>query len=262
MNKKVIIIVLVILIVLVLIFCIKPKNKTNESNNIDVTNTANEVVETKTNAVELKKSLGAVKCEEASDLAIKDFISKYDESTFYVKSEWYPTEIYFIFDFNNDDNKDCLLIYDNMLYLYQLIDDEVKIIFSKEAENGVFNVYELLKNDSEEKQLLILDEFADGLCYEACTIDLMRIEEDRIVFEKLATYSCDQEKESAERAAIESNPTLTEIEKEEASINAHTLKYTVYGEESTEKEYDNFIKDIKSKYTLLNKSSEYMNLFD
>ena len=137
MNKKVIIIVLVILIVLVLIFCIKPKNKTNESNNIDVTNTANEVVETKTNAVELKKSLGAVKCEEASDLAIKDFISKYDESTFYVKSEWYPTEIYFIFDFNNDDNKDCLLIYDNMLYLYQLIDDEVKIRVSNE-----FNLFE------------------------------------------------------------------------------------------------------------------------
>ncbi len=265
MNRKIIIIIAIILIVLIL--CFSLSNKKSESNIVnesDITNDLvdNNVEEQSISKVELKKSLGATKCQDVSDDEIKNLMKTYTESTVYVKNEWYPTEIYLVFDFNNDENMECILIYNNKLYLYQLVDDEAQIVFSKEAENGVFNIFEVTNNETEEKEILITDEFADGLCYEASIIDLMRIEEDMIVFEKLSTYSCDQEKEISAREAIEANPNLTETEREDAYINAHTLKYRVYGEEATEKEFNNFIKDLKTKYTLLTKSNEYSELFD
>ena len=261
MNKKIYLVIAIIFICLCLIFAFG-KKKDKGTANVITNIVSNTIVDEPIKTSVIKKSLGAKKCEEIEDENIKELITEHNESYYLVKNEWYPTEKYLVFDINDDNQMECLVIYDETLYLYQLVDGEVEIAFSKDAENGILGFFELYNRENKNIEVLIVDYFADGLCYENCIYDLLRIEDDAVIFEKLGSYACDIEKEAELRAAIENDPNLSMEEKDDKIVDAHTLKFIVAGEEVSETEFDEFEEGLRTKYSVRNKSFEDSILFD
>ena len=136
-KKRIYLIIGIALLAIILFILLLNKNVNNKSSEKDNTisnDISNTIIENKTEFKIINKSIGAKKCSDVSDEYIEELINKYNESTYFVKNEWFPTEKYFVFDFNDDNQMECLLIYENTLYLYQLVDGKVEIVYSKEAE--------------------------------------------------------------------------------------------------------------------------------
>ena len=229
----------------------------------DLPYSANVVIE---NIVE--ENLVEEKTEQEEEIAVisNDYVSELLRTSKYqdyiTKNEWFPTEKYYITDLNLDDVLDCVAINSTNIYFYTLEDNNAKLIYTANVENEAIEFYEVFNKGNDEKSIIVLDIMADGLCYTNIIIKQFIYQDENIVEKVLGSYVCDQEIEQKLRTEIDLNDNLSDEEKDDLYIDAHTLKYKVGDQDVSADEFETFENNLKEKYQVLFKSNEYLDLFD
>ena len=190
---------------------------------------------------------------------ITNMIDNYSENEKYKVQEItpYSTAKYYLYDIDNDEEMECLVIYEGRLSIYhkdetgiiEIYDDSLTVSF------GFIGLYEIKNNDTGETELLSDVFTADGLCFEAEDIAFLKYENGELVFKNYFGYSCDQEEEERKRNSVNENETNKDL------ACFHTLEYWIDDDKVSLEEYQAHIEELNNQYTLIFKTDEELDLF-
>ena len=175
---------------------------------------------------------------------------------------------YYLFDFENNGEMECVIVYDFKLYMYRKSEQKVTTI-NDFRENRT--IYEVKNKLTGENELFIKTYNSNGICFEDMSLKTIKIEDNKIVIRPIIGYSCDTEKENKLREEINNNSKMDVTQKEEAIKDAHSLQYyrnnnyylradtsldidiiIVNDSVSLQKEiYDVYVEDYKNQYELV-----------
>ena len=205
---------------------------------------------------------------------IKKIIDNYDnKNECYFKREskspYHSEDTYVLFDFEKDEVPECIVLADD-IFVYKKDNSNIKLIFGNNDSDYSYiseytsgDAYFVKNNLTNEEELLIQVFGGEGYCYETKSLYSIVYKNDEIMIEEMFDYTCDSEEETRKREIIENNKNLSQKEKEDELIKAHTLKYLVKGKNVTEEKYEEYREELRSQYTLLDKTSDedYLDLF-
>ena len=200
---------------------------------------------------------------------IQSYIDKYDGKNKEIKQSLSDNKevLYYLFDFDYDEKMECLILYNNFLYVYKKGLKEPIFI------NGETNIslYEVIFKDSKRKELFMKSFNKHDICFESMMLSSITMEDGKFIVRPVFGYSCDTEAEEEIRRKINSETVYDYDQKQEMLKNAHTVKYyynVLYTAAANtkldldyliindsrnidKKEYDRYSKEFLNKYKLV-----------
>ena len=154
---------------------------------------------------------------------IDEIIDKYDGSNKETKLKISDGKdaLYYLFDFDDDGIMECIISYNNRIYIYRKQMKEPSLI----SWDSNIKIYEVKNRENNKHEILLKDYNKHDLCFEDFMLASLSIEKNVFVYRTIFGYSCDTEQEKQLREAINQKSFDNYEERQKALVEAHTLNY-------------------------------------